>query len=78
MTTDPEKLSCDHCTAFEVPKLSKAGPHIKAECSVCGRYIKFLPKWQENRYADQKAIKQQPLFKPSEVYDKVLKRQKKK
>lgn len=72
MKTEPKKLSCDHCTAFEVPKLSKAGPHIKAECSVCGNYVKFIPKHQEIFYSKEKEAP--TLFKPSEVYEKLKKK----
>ena len=36
------KLYCPTCIKYNKISTSFAGPHIKAECTVCGRYIKFL------------------------------------
>lgn len=41
------KLTCSHCgeeTRLPDALLSVAGPHIKASCPLCGKYIKFIPR----------------------------------
>jgi len=34
-------MVCPHCGAKVYPRLSRAGPHIRADCPECDRYIKF-------------------------------------
>jgi len=41
------KLFCKKCQSEKVVSLSKAGPHIKANCFTCGSYIKFITQTQE-------------------------------
>ena len=36
------KLYCDQCYADVKFVTEESGPHTKASCAVCGRYIKFL------------------------------------
>lgn len=36
-------MKCKHCQS-EQYKTEMAGPHLKAVCADCGRYIKFLPQ----------------------------------
>jgi len=36
------ELLCLKCKKLVVPVLSESGPHIKAECPKCGKYIKFI------------------------------------
>lgn len=35
-------LFCQHCTAYVLPVFSESGPHIRADCPSCERYIKFV------------------------------------
>ena len=35
-------LLCQNCAAYVVPIFSESGPHIRADCPSCGRYIKFV------------------------------------
>lgn len=40
-------LSCSHCntdTTLEEVLLTVAGPHVKASCPNCGKYIKFISR----------------------------------
>lgn len=40
-------LSCHHCntdSALETALLTVAGPHVKASCPICGKYIKFISR----------------------------------
>jgi len=39
-------LLCGHCGFKEIPSVIQKGPHYKAICSNCGKYIKFLKKSQ--------------------------------
>ena len=49
MTTDlrqliapgQERVRCSNCGDVE-PVISQSGGHIRADCPVCGQYIKFL------------------------------------
>ena len=36
------EMKCDKCEQVSIPILEKAGPHIKASCGACGRYIRFI------------------------------------
>lgn len=42
MTSTPE-LVCPHCQSTEY-RTEVSGPHIKAICAKCDRYIKFIPQ----------------------------------
>ena len=37
------KLSCKSC-GLQKAMITISGPHYKATCSECGRFIKFVPK----------------------------------
>ena len=54
-------LLCQTCETYVVPIFSESGPHIRADCPSCGRYIKFvrqnLPP-EERAYWD--SLKQRP------------------
>ena len=41
---EPSEMTqvCQGCGVQAEPRLSRSGKHIKAECSACGRYIKFV------------------------------------
>lgn len=36
-------MMCERCKKDVPPVYSQAGPHIKADCPICKRYIKFIP-----------------------------------
>lgn len=38
------ELTCKKCGLFAQPKTEKANMHIKASCSDCDSFIKFLPQ----------------------------------
>lgn len=40
------ELTCHRCGVIAEPVVFESGPHIRANCSGCGRYIKFLPRTQ--------------------------------
>ncbi len=51
-------LDCPHCGSEGImPILSESGKHIRADCSVCGSYIRFvrqvLPP-EERAYWDER------------------------
>lgn len=37
-------ITCRHCGAVDNYRTEPAGPHVKAVCAYCNRYIKFLPQ----------------------------------
>lgn len=39
---DLSTLACQHCGSVGSAVLSEAGPHIKATCGGCRRYMKFV------------------------------------
>lgn len=41
---DRKKVECKSCERMVRPKLSQSGPHLRADCPVCGKYIKFVKK----------------------------------
>lgn len=51
---DDRVLRCETCDDDVIPQLSERGPHIRADCSSCGRYLKFArqqpyqePEWND-------------------------------
>lgn len=40
------QLTCPHCGAVNDYSTTPSGPHLRADCNQCHRYIKFIP--QEN------------------------------
>jgi len=40
---DVISLSCPHCGAQEA-QIEQVGPHMKATCISCRKFIKFIPK----------------------------------
>ena len=38
------KLKCQRCDKTVEAVLSKVDPHVKASCSICGKYIKFVSR----------------------------------
>ena len=38
------KLTCYNCHKETDISVEMKGPHLKASCSICGNYIKFLSK----------------------------------
>jgi len=41
------ELLCKHCGIIAEPKTENKGQHVKASCSACGRYIKFISQGGE-------------------------------
>lgn len=41
---NPDSVSCPKCGAVDDYKTSQSGPHVRADCNQCGRFIKFLPQ----------------------------------
>jgi uncharacterized protein (DUF3820 family) len=41
-----EKMTCVYCGENE-PIMSQSGPHLKATCSICNRFIKFVTQNKE-------------------------------
>lgn len=39
-----ENITCQRCQTTNEFNVAKAGPHLKAICDHCNRYIKFLPR----------------------------------
>lgn len=37
-------ITCPHCGATDNYSTTPSGPHLKATCNECHRYIKFLPQ----------------------------------
>jgi sarcosine oxidase delta subunit len=37
-----KKITCPHCGVLDEPELSESGPHIRADCRNCGKYMKFV------------------------------------
>lgn len=37
-------IVCPRCGAVNEYNTTKSGPHTRADCSRCGKYIKFIPK----------------------------------
>jgi sarcosine oxidase delta subunit len=35
-------LRCPHCGITDEPEFSESGPHIRANCNHCGKYLKFV------------------------------------
>jgi len=42
-----ESIVCTRCGLVDDYRTEKSGPHIKAICNGCDRYIKFLPQGNE-------------------------------
>ena len=43
-------LTCTRCDATVTPIVTPSGPHLRADCPLCGRYLCFVPKrspWRE-------------------------------
>lgn len=38
------RLPCPNCRELVAPKVYSSGPHLRADCPGCGRYLKFVPK----------------------------------
>lgn len=55
------QIYCQRCGFGVTPKLSERGPHIRADCSQCGRYLKFV-----------KQIKDHPEELEPELYEEQL------
>lgn len=49
---EEKTLLCPHCEQYVTPTLTVAGPHIRADCPSCGRYIKFV---RQNLPPDERA-----------------------
>lgn len=41
---EPTQITCARRDTIVTPTLSQAGPHTKASCPICGKYIKFVRK----------------------------------
>lgn len=39
-------LECPQC-GFGQPRVYVRGPHLRADCASCGRYLKFVPQTEE-------------------------------
>ena len=37
-------VECTRCKEWVIPDLSERGPHIRADCPKCGRYVKFVKR----------------------------------
>ena len=42
-----EELLCKKCGVIGIPNTEKKGPHLKAMCSSCGSYIKFISQGKD-------------------------------
>lgn len=38
------RLHCPRCGEEVVPRLSRTGPHIRADCPRCSRFLAFVPQ----------------------------------
>ena len=38
------RLFCSRCQAEVDPVLWESGPHVRADCPLCGRYIRFVKR----------------------------------
>ena len=47
---DKFKLHCQHCNEKVVPHAILTGPHFKAMCTECNKFIKFLSKNEKEMY----------------------------
>lgn len=47
-------LFCPTCQETVIPKLTKTGPHLRADCPTCKKYIQFIgPKTIKSKKAQQ-------------------------
>ncbi len=49
-----EDVICRNCGSINDYRTTQAGPHIKATCNGCDKYIKFLPQTKTNAMAEDK------------------------
>lgn len=42
MTPSEKTVFCPYCQAEVEPRLTVSGPHLRADCPTCGRYVKFV------------------------------------
>jgi hypothetical protein len=49
-----ENVICRNCGSINDYRTSKSGPHIKAVCNSCDKYIKFLPQTNVKKMAEEK------------------------
>lgn len=56
------KLKCKRCLKLVEIIVSPAGPHTKASCAECGKYIKFLSKDEMNYLETEEDNKHQNLI----------------
>ena len=47
------KLECHNCDKSVDILVEMKGPHLKASCSRCGKYIKFLSKEEKKQLEDE-------------------------
>ena len=50
------KLYCHRCRLENEIEITLSGPHLKASCSECGGYIKFLNK-EEMKFIEEEEDK---------------------
>lgn len=58
---DMEDLKCKHCGSVNKFNVVVSGNHLKAVCSVCDSYIKFLPQPTEDFIIPFGKYKDMPL-----------------
>lgn len=51
------KLDCWHCDEEVDIFVRMSGPHIKAICAKCGKYVKFLSKEEKKQIEDEEDAK---------------------
>lgn len=49
-----EDVICRNCGSINDYRTSNAGPHVKATCNGCDKYIKFLSQTNNEKMAEQK------------------------
>lgn len=55
-------MLCPYCKKEVNPKISKSGPHFKAECNICNKYIKFLSKTELKELVEKERLKKSSAY----------------
>lgn len=52
------RLECYHCDKEVHIVVRPSGPHLRADCSQCGKYIKFLSREERSRLEAEEDAKE--------------------
>lgn len=52
------ELECYHCNQEVDVIVRPRGPHLRADCSQCGKYIKFLSKEEKTQLEEEEDAKE--------------------